>query len=431
VITDKFIRSRPAAPEGKRLEYRDAMVPGLLLRVTDKGHKSFVLVKRYPTNPDKPSRRALGDCYLPTAEDRAAPAQEPVENGALTLAEARAKARKWIDMVARGIDPRAELERERTANMVRASNTFAAVAEAFIARPMPKWAKRDEAKRLIDKEFAPRWGRRPITEITPSELREAIRAIKDRPAPAQARNALGYLRSMFNWAIRTDEYGITENPTKRVSGTDLIGPRVPRARILNTEEIRRVWRAAGDLGYPFGPVIQLMLLTGQREREIADMSWSEVDLDDRRLVIPAGRMKGNLEHAVPLAPMALALIETLPRFRGGDFVFTTMAGRQPISGFGRIKQKMDKTSGVEDWVFHDLRRTARSHFSALPGIQDIVRELVIAHVQTGIRKVYDRYSYEAEKMDCLLAWERRLAGILGLAPVANLEEERQRRVSAQ
>src|ERR1700730_13500288 len=101
----------------------------------------------------------------------------------------------------------------------------------------------------------------------------------------------------------------------------------------------------------------------------------------------------------------------MPRFAAGDYLFTTVAGAKPVRGFSKAKVRIDRLSGITGWVIHDLRRTVRTHFSALP-VQDLVRELVIAHARPGLHKVYDQHSYEAEKRHCLELWERRLLAIV-------------------
>ena len=121
-------------------------------------------------------------------------------------------------------------------------------------------------------------------------------------------------------------------------------------------------------------------------------------------------MKGRRVQAVPLAPDALALLRSLPRF-AGDFVFTTTSGARPISGYGKAKARLDRLSGVSDWAFHDLRRTMRTGLSALP-VQDLVRELVIAHARPELHRVYDQHLYLDEKREALELWEQRLRGNL-------------------
>jgi integrase len=392
-LSVRFIQSCKPAPAGRRALYLDGIVPGMGLRVTDRGHKSFVLVARYPLQPKHPTPRALGDC------------------GAMTLDQARQKARVWLALMQKGIDPKIEEERQRAATLRRQTNTFAAVASEYLDRHAARLKKSAEAKRIIKGEFVKRWGARPVTDVMPEEVAGAIRAIVKRGSPYQAHNALGYIRSLYNWAIGTHEFGVTSSPVERLKPKALIGQREARDRILTDDELRAIWNAAGEMAYPYGPVFQLLILTGQREREIADMSWSEVNFERRLLTIPAARMKGGRAHEVPLAPMAIELLESLPRW-SGPFVFTTTAGAKPINGFSKAKARIDKLSGVSGWVIHDIRRSTRTHFSALP-VQDLVRELVIAHAKPGLHRVYDLHAYRDEKRRCLELWERRLSSILG------------------
>lgn len=417
-LTDRFVKSKLKAPHGKRLEYLDANVPGLALRVTDTGHKSFVYIARYPYKPTHPTRRTIG------------------EQGAITLEKARETARDWYDLIKEGKDPKIEAERRKAEAQRRQLNSFAAVAAEFIDRHARTLKKGREAESIIKEEFVKRWGARPITDIQPEEVAAAVRAIVKRGAKYQAHNAFGYIRRLFNWAIGTHEFGISASPVERLSPRDLIGKRDGRERILAEAELRLVWSATEAMGYPYGPLIRMLILTGQRLREVADMRWAEVDFDKRLWTVPAERMKGGRAHEVPLAPEAIALLGALPRFTGGgDFVFTT-TGVRPVNGFSKAKTRLDRlAAGTADklapWVFHDLRRTMRTQLSALP-VEDLVRELVIAHARPGLHKVYDQHSYRDEKRRCLELWERRLEGILNPAPasVTDIRSVRDHRAAA-
>jgi integrase len=423
-LTDRFVNSRKSAAPGKRDLYLDAIVPGLALRVTDRGHKSFVLVTRYPSNPAHPTPRALGDCYIP--KDGDPPRNREIRHGALTLVEARQKARGWFELIGRGIDPKVEEARQRAAEQRRQVNTFAAVAAEFLDRHANGLKKRVEARRIIESEFVKRWGPRPVTDIMPEEIAIAIRAIVERGSPYQAHNALGYIRRLYSWAIGTHQFGVVSSPVEQLKPKDLIGRRKARERTLSDYELRTVWNAAGAIGYPYGPLFRLLILTGQREREVADMRWSEIDIEKRLWTIPAARMKGGRAHEVPLTLGAQALFRGLPRFTDGENVFTTTGGAKPVNGFSKAKARMDRLTGVSGWVIHDLRRTMRTHLSALP-VQDLVRELVIAHARPGLHKVYDQHAYRDEKRYCLELWEERMISIVESTPmiVTGLMEARQ------
>ena len=229
ILTDRFINSRKKASPGKRDDYPDAIVPGLALRVTDRGHKSFVLVTRYPSNPEHPTRRALGDV------------------GAITLEQARQKARGWLELIGRGIDPKIEEARQRAEAQRRQLNSFAAVAAEFLDRHASGLKKSAEAKRIIEAEFVKRWGPRPITDIMPEEAAAAIRAIVKRGAPYQAHNAFGYLRRLFNWAIGTHriwDRGVTgraaepEGPDRQARGPRADALRMTSCGLCGTQRER-------------------------------------------------------------------------------------------------------------------------------------------------------------------------------------------------
>src|SRR6516225_5667277 len=173
-LTDRFIRSLKPTP-GQRVEILDAMVTPLMLRVTEKGHKSWALLARYPGYAN-PTRRTLGPVFSgerPPADD---PDVYERHGAALTLAEAREKARRWLGLVSRKIDPATErrdkakeAERAKAAAVLAERSTFGTVAEEWIRRHGDELKKALEAERLIRREFLPRWQDRPISGITPKE----------------------------------------------------------------------------------------------------------------------------------------------------------------------------------------------------------------------------------------------------------------------
>jgi integrase len=210
------------------------------------------------------------------------------------------------------------------------------------------------------------------------------------------------------------------SPCTGVKASDLAGRKEARQRVLNEAEIRALWQATDGLGYPAAPFIKMLLLTGQRLREVAEMTWSEVDLEKALWVIPAERMKGAAAHEIPLAPAAVEILKSLPRWPG-PFVFSTTGGERPIGGFSKMKSRVDAAIGdkVAPWRFHDLRRTLRTGLGALP-IPANVAELCIGHVQIGMHKIYDRHSYRAEKARAFELWASKLAEIVEPTVGANV-----------
>ena len=139
-----MVASKKIVPTSGRKDYLDALVPGLALRVTQAGHKSYVLIARYPSHPTNPTRRALG------------------EHGVISLEQAREQARIWIALVKRGIDPKVEEARQRSAEQRRQNNSFAAVAEEFLQRHAAKLAKAADARHSIETEFVRFRERHPL-----------------------------------------------------------------------------------------------------------------------------------------------------------------------------------------------------------------------------------------------------------------------------
>jgi integrase len=401
VLTTKFIAGLKPAARGTRAHYWDALVPGLGVRVTARGTKSFVFYRRWPGSRI-PTRRTLGNVKH------------------MTLATARDRARDWLALAERGIDPAEQQRQARIVEQHRRQTTFAVVVEAWLADPAMRATRTaGSVAREMRSIFVPLWGARPITEITTLDMREMVKA-KSATAPAQARNLLGHLQRLFAWAVAQQAYGLATDPTTPLRPSKLLGRKVMRKRVLTDDELRALWAASAKLDYPYGPLLKILCLTGQRRSEVAEARWPEFDLSKRLWTIPPERMKGDAAHVVPLTNEVLAILQTLPRFTKGDYVFSTLYGARPVSGFSRLRVRLDKLlGGKTDFVLHDIRRTMRTHLSALP-ITDRVRELVIAHAQPGLHKVYDQHAYESEKRHALELWAARLHGIVAPAKGANV-----------
>jgi integrase len=420
-LTDRTLKALAKHPASKGATYDllDTVVPGFGVRVSETGRRTFILIARYPGSKN-PTRRALG------------------QYGALTLEQARNKARSWIALIERGVDPADDEGRQRLAEQRQRENSFAAVAEQFV-----KYIHRQKLltaavmERNLNETFVKvaKWGPRPITEITSADIRRVIEKAVDREAKYQAFHDFALVRRLFNWAIGTDEYGLEHNPCDKLKAGDLIGERFARDRVLRDDELRALWRAAERLGYPYGPLYQLLLLTGLRLGEVCGAYWSEFDLARREWTIPAERMNkvkgGAKPFMVPLTDAMLAVLNSVPRFNGGDFVFSNNYGKQPLKPnlFSDPKERLDgimleelrknaadpKRITLAPFVNHDLRRSVRTGLSALR-IGEEVREAVLAHVRPGIKGVYDKYQYLDEKREALTLWNARLRSIVEPPP---------------
>lgn len=172
-------------------------------------------------------------------------------------------------------------------------------------------------------------------------------------------------------------------------------------RSLSLEEARAVFRAAGELSYPFGPLHQLLLLTGARKSDWGESSWTEIQGDS--LIIPRSRFKSRRDHVVPLTVPARTIIEALPRWSSGPHLFSSDGGKTPVSGWSRAKARLDEKSGVKGYRIHDLRVTVRTHLAAL-GVPRDVAEAILGHAQGGLVGTYNKHQYEVEKRAALDRW---------------------------
>lgn len=421
VLTHRTLAALKPAPAGKRYEVMDAVVPGFGVRVTDKAdgrgkaaQRTFILIARFP-GKSNPARRALG------------------RYRELTLEQAREKARDWHELIQRGVDPADAERRTVEAETAKRDMTFGAVMEEFIARHLKNKRKAADAEREIRRELIPAWRNKPIADVTRRDVVTLIEAIADRPAPYQAHNVFGHARGFFNWVIDRDLYGLETSPCDRLKPARLIGPKKPRQRVLSDDELFAYMRAADRLGYPFGAMFQLLALTGQRKSEVSGARWREFDLEKRIWTIPPERFKSDSSHLVPLTDDAISLLRSLPRFNGGDYLFSTTFGKKPVSGFSKAKSRLDrrmlrtlkamfrrrgddlKAVTLPPFVNHDVRRTVRTRLSSLK-VPERTAEMVIGHGKKGLARVYDQHEYIDEMREALELWAARLRDIVTPLP---------------
>jgi integrase len=457
LLTDRFLKGLKAAPQGKRVTIWDAVVPGFGVRVSDRadaGGKatgiSFVVMRRRPGDA-QPIRHTIGR-YHPDV---------------LPLGTAREKAREALGMIAGGKRPLEERRRQHKQEAEQRANTFGAMAEDFIADMRRRGLRNTgEFEAIIRREYLGQiykggqwsdsknrgWRDRSLSEITAKDAAGLIQAIITRgakPVPGQRRrksggewaahHALAIGKTMFEWAIGKILYDIETSPFERIKPAKFIGQKQSRQRILADDELRAVWKAAEQTGAPYGDLVRLLILTGQRLDQAATLQRREIDLNKATWISPAEKMKltkaGPRPHLTPLSPAAVALLRDRAddlRHRNG-YVFTTTGGERPFSGFSKAKVRLDQlvekirqewaaeTGGeaaepIPNWTLHDLRRTVRSGLPPL-GVPDVVAEAVLAHARPGIAGVYDLYTYQPEKRDALERWAAKVTAIINPPPV--------------
>lgn len=412
-LDDRTIRNLKA-PSSGRLEIWDALLPGFGLRVTDKDARTYFIMYRIGFGAGRIQRRyRIGDAK------------------AMDLAEARETARQALGKVERGIDPAANRVHVQGAQVN--ADSFAAVATAYLERYVKRRTRAStyrETKRILDVDVIPAWGARPIASITRRDINAVLDTLTDRGAEVQANRVLARLRTLFAWAVEKDY--LPASPVVRMKAPT---KERTRDRALNEDEIRQFWQATGELGWPFGPLFRLLLVTAQRRDEVAGLAWAELDFERRVWTIPRDRTKNDRAHEVALSELALEIIADLPTV-DEKLVFTTNR-KHPVSGFSRGKTRVDalmdavrrKASrlpegedGMQDWILHDLRRTAATGMAGL-NIAPHVLDRVLNHVAgtiRGVAAVYNRFAYESERAVALEAWGSYIESLIRPAPVANV-----------
>lgn len=239
-----------------------------------------------------------------------------------------------------------------------------------------------------------------------------LSAIVNRGSPSTANHALAVLRKMFQWGV---EQGHLERSP--CAGLGMPAQVISRDRILSDGELSRVRKAADEMGYPFGPMIQLLILTAQRRGEVVGLRWSEINTKAMEWTLPNGRTKSARPHVVPLSGAAAELLARLPRLHD-VLVFPARGKDNPASGFSKWKGELDERSGVVDWRIHDLRRTAASGMAQLAVPPHII-ERVLNHTTGtlgGVARIYNRYGYLAEMRLALERWSERVTTLISNGP---------------
>ena len=389
-------------PSAERREIPDGIMPGLYLIVQPSGAKSWAVRYRHQGQPRK---HTIGS--FPTVD----------------LKTARLLGGKALRAAAEGRDPGREKMQSRAAK----ADSIDRVVEDFLERHVrrsnrPRSAQ--ETERLLRLHVLPRWRGRTVHEITRRDVLDVLDRVVDGGAPIAANRTLAAVRKFFNWCVARDI----------LSASPCAGVKPPTAersrdRVLSDDELRLVWQAADQVGWPFGPLVKLLALTGQRRDEVGRMQWSELDLDKQLWTLPAERVKNNQPHHVPLSDAALAVLKGAPQIVGSPFVFTTN-GIAPSSAYSKNKRRLDALlpADMSAWRLHDLRRTAASGMARL-GINLPVIEKVLNHASgsfAGIVGVYQRHSFADEKRAALQSWGNFIAALIESEPAEKVGRLREK-----
>jgi integrase len=411
-LTAKNLRTLPAIG-GRRTDYRDTVCPGLELRVSPLGARTFAVV--YGRGRSH-GRITLG----PIAGKK--------------LKAVRQQARRLRARAALGEDPAREIAEKKRApeplSLEEVARRFMKeqARQAALGRGLRPRTK-SEYRRLIDVEILPKLGKRPAAAVTRQEIRELVRAIEPR-APIVANRTFEMVRRLYTWAVSEDL--VIGSPTV---GMRRPAPEEPSDRVLNREELRALQLALDELPSQASDVLRLLLLTGVRLRMALGARRSEFhDLGEprgARWVIPGGyqgRSKNRRPHVVPLSPAAVGVVRRRLEAWKGELLFPNRVnpGCPAVwqsSYVERLRRRLQKHVNaprlerkepvlrIPDWTVHQLRHTVRTHLREDLRVADDVAELIAGHVRRGVLSTYNRSQLLEERRAALIAWGEWLARV--------------------
>ena len=307
-----------------------------------------------------------------------------------TVETARAKALELLATLAAGTNPFADAESQADA-------TFGSEVERYLVRKQASLAVRSyvEVRRHL-RDYSMPLHKLPIGEIDRRTI-AVLLGQAETASGAVSRNRLrSSLSAFWKWAIAE---GLCEsNPVLGTLKAEVGGS---RDRVLSEEELRALWRGLGD--NRFSEILRLLLLTAARRTEIGNLTWDEIDLARKLIVLPPQRTKNGRGLSLPLSKQALAIVQRTPRRNTTPFLFSDARG---FGAWDQDKLRLDSRLGIAPWRIHDLRRTAATGMAEMGVLPHIV-EAVLNHQsghKSGVAGIYNRARYADEMRVALQKW---------------------------
>jgi integrase len=443
---------RQAKATSAPYEVPDGGCAGLRLVIHPSGAKSWIMRFRSPQERDRSGKGKATKLTLgPLADDGEASDGAPKIGQPLSLADARALATDAQRKISHGIDPASEHRTaKRAARAAAPSNRIDDVFAEFMAKHVRKKRKgtpvRESTRRKTGRLLGlvpdgddlsswiasdpksgvlAHWSGRDVQGITKRDVLDLLDSMVARGAPVAANRTLSTLKMAFGWCVKRDI--LAASPCDHI---DAPSPETSQERELSGPELVAIWRAADRTGYPYGRMIQVLMLTGQRLDEVLAAVRSEFDFAARIWTLPRPRTNNDREHRVPLSDQVIAILKDLPKIESkAGYLFTT-TGDVPVSNLSRRKRRLDAATLAElrkidpeiselvPWRQHHMRHTLKTWMQRARIPKD-VRNAVQNHFDGDMDELYGHYSFEAEKRDALDRWARHLAALID-GPAANV-----------
>lgn len=351
----------------------------------------------------------------------------------MNLDAATTEAHKLIASIADGINPQNEKRKTR-------NQQHEAFANGKLKDVYTQWYEKHrgddwktpgsywyEVGRRFEVEVLPKLREQTlVSDISKSDITTLIDN-KERLTKSGARQVFNAMRPFFKWCASRELI-----PVDPMNGLTPPEPQEARDRVLEPDEIAKLWEAASLILGPYGAFYKLLMLTLQRRNEVAGMQWRELNYNTREWIIPGSRTKNGKEHLVHLSPLAWQTIEEVAararRIEEGRFacpyLFPSSTMQTYISGFSVAKETLDETvkeifgASLEPWRLHDLRRTGATGLASL-GVPPHIVERVLNHISAkdvgGLTGVYQRFQYAEERKAALLRWSAYVESLRDLA----------------
>lgn len=380
-LNDKRVKA--LKPKAKRYLIADG--GGLVLEVMTSG--SMVWRYRYSLNRKQQPLVTIGDYP------------------AVSLQDARIRARRYAEIVAGGVSPIADAKKDRgaskTLDSVRAFADF--WYESEIATKSLSY--RTVTRRALDKDIFPAIGNKALAEVNAGDVLAICDKVKGRGASQMALFTRNVVKRMYEYAISRQV--ATINPGQQLVARYIATPQ-SRTRVLSPDEVGTLLRAVytSNMSRAYKLALHLLVVTMVRKSELIESEWSEFDLDEGVWRIPAERMKMDREHWVFLSPQAVSMLRELRTLSHSQrFVFPMRRGHEdrPIAKSTLNQAVRAMESDVQHFVIHDFRRTASTHLHELGQSSDAI-EKALAHSIKGIKGVYNRAEYADERRKIMYLW---------------------------
>ncbi len=382
-------------PGTKRIQLFDDGQHGLALRITPDGVKSFSVVYKFA---GRMRRLTLG------------------KYPAVSIADARKRARKALTDVEAGVDPMAKKIE------IRQAGTVEELSEVYMTEhSKPRKKSWPDDQRMFDAYVLASLKHVKASAVTIDDVEALLESIAKR-APVQANRVRALMRHMYTWALSIRKhrkaFALTANPCAYV-------PRLTderaRDRVYSDDELKLLWKAFGNVGM-VGDLFKLQLLTAVRKGELVKMEWHEIDLDNAIWTQPGEKTKNRNVHVVPLSAEAVRILERLRKEQSelkneskkkSRFVFySSRTGAVAMTWLHKAALRVRNESKVEDFEAHDLRRTAATRL-AQAGIGDNALKMILNHsLGKDITGVYNQHKYFDERKQALEAWSKKLMVIV-------------------